>query len=110
MGALNICLGVFLLGAAVQVQYIIDQNTNMLSHIPQAVCPAERCNTAACKLPECFCSGNDTMVENDMTKPQIVYLTFDDALSNLASTQFYEALFGTPTNHTYSNPNGCAIR
>ena len=78
-------------------------------------CPAPGCVVAECELPECFCSGNETVldqteVEQKHKKPQIVYLTFDDALSNLASTQFYEELFGTPTNHTYSNPNGCALR
>ena len=70
---------------------------------------------AACELPDCFCSGNETEIDAQEVnqghkKPQIVYLTFDDALSNEASTKFYEELFGTPTNHTHSNPNGCAIR
>ena len=59
----------------------------------------------------CFVKYKDAQeVAQGHKKPQIVYLTFDDALSNLASTQFYEELFGTPTNHTYSNPNGCALR
>ena len=78
-------------------------------------CPAAKCEVSECNLPDCFCSGNETELDQQELdqghkKPQIVYLTFDDALSNLASTQFYEELFGTPTNHTYSNPNGCALR
>merc|ERR1712181_24539 len=87
-----------------------------VGQIQSQTCPeAPKCVVSECKLPECFCSGNETElvqqeVEQGHKKPQIVYLTFDDALSNLASTQFYEELFGTPTNHTYSNPNGCALR
>jgi len=76
---------------------------------------ATKCSETICKLPNCFCSGNETEldpqeVQAGHTKPQLVYLTFDDALSQLASTSFYEELFGTPTEHTYSNPNGCALR
>jgi len=88
----------------------------LVGQIQSQACPeAPKCDVSACKLPDCFCSGNETElvqqeVEQGHKKPQIVYLTFDDALSNLASTQFYEELFGTPTNHTYSNPNGCALR
>merc|ERR1711971_1013911 len=87
-----------------------------VGQIQSQTCPeAPKCVVSECKLPECFCSGNETElvqqeVEQGHKKPQIVYLTFDDALSNLPSTQFYEELFGTPTNHTYSNPNGCALR
>jgi len=79
-----------------------------------SACPtAPKCNPASCKLPDCFCSGNDTTIEGSSdpkVKPQIVYLTFDDALSREAATKFYEELFGTPTNHKFSNPNGCALR
>merc|ERR1719334_1479133 len=78
-------------------------------------CPeAKKCDITQCSLPACFCSGNETTLEGDhnMTdKPQIVYLTFDDALSKAASDQFYEKLFGTSaTSFPFSNPNGCAIR
>merc|ERR1711962_1738061 len=61
-------------------------------------CPeAKKCDTAQCSLPACFCSGNETTLEGDHNitdKPQIVYLTFDDALSKQASEKFYEKLFG----------------
>ena len=86
-----------------------------LRFLPQTCPEAPKCVVSECKLPDCFCSGNETEldqqeVDQGHKKPQIVYLTFDDALSNQASTLFYEELFGTPTNHTYSNPNGCALR
>jgi len=61
-----------------------------------------------CELPMCACSGSEPMVNG--TRPQIVYLTFDDALTAQASSQFYDELFGTPTEHNNSNPNGCALR
>jgi len=69
---------------------------------------AEKCNTSKCKLPDCFCSGNETTIEgptDPSKKPQLVFLTFDDALTATADTQFYSELFGTPTDHKYSNPN-----
>jgi len=44
---------------------------------------------------DCFCSGSETEIdpwEVDLghTKPQLVYLTFDGAFSQLASTSFYD--------------------
>jgi len=59
-------------------------------------------------LPDCACSGSEPYVNG--TRPQIVYLTFDDALTAQASSQFYDELFGRPTEHNNSNPNGCALR
>ena len=39
-------------------------------------------------------------------RPQIVYLTYDDAFTAQAEEQFYRSLF----DGTFKNPNGCAIR
>ena len=39
-------------------------------------------------------------------RPQIVYITYDDAFTAQAEEQFYRGLF----DGTYTNPNGCAIR
>jgi len=69
---------------------------------PSTSCPE------TCELPMCACSGSEPVVNG--TRPQIVYLTFDDALTAQASSQFYDELFGTPTEHNNSNPNGCALR
>merc|ERR1712142_1437473 len=69
---------------------------------------APRCDQAACEAlgtENCHCSGNETSIKID-DRPQIVYLTFDDAFSALAEEQFYRILF----NGTFKNPNGCAIR
>merc|ERR1712212_667515 len=69
---------------------------------PSSSCPA------SCQLPDCACSGSEPYVNG--TRPQIVYLTFDDALTAQASSQFYDELFGRPTEHNNSNPNSCALR
>jgi len=63
---------------------------------------------ASCELPDCACCGSEPYVNG--TRPQIVYLTFDDALTAQASSKFYDELFGRPTEHNNSNPNGCALR
>merc|ERR1712226_65250 len=76
-------------------------------------CPALPCDVSKCKLPDCFCSGNETRfdpTQDKPTRPQIVYLTFDDAVTAEASTKYYDVLFGTPTEPAHTNPNGCAIR
>jgi len=69
---------------------------------------AEVCTQAACdEIGEefCHCSGNETRFEIAQ-RPQIVYLTFDDAFTAIAEEDFYRVLF----NGTYKNPNGCDIR
>jgi len=81
----------------------------------RATCdPAPKCDKNTCLLPDCFCSGNETTIEGGKPdrsdKPQLVFLTFDDALSKLAADDFYEELFGTPTGGKHKNPNGCGIR
>merc|ERR1712051_316142 len=107
---------VFEVMALSHVGSLIFLVATLIGQIHSQTCQeATKCEVSECKLPDCFCSGNETELDQQELdqghkKPQIVYLTFDDALSNLASTQFYEELFGTPTNHTYSNPNGCALR
>jgi len=62
----------------------------------------------ACSEPgntECQCSGNETQIPIN-NRPQIVYLTFDDAFSALAEKDFYRPLF----DGSLKNPNDCAIR
>merc|ERR1712236_80162 len=71
---------------------------------------AERCGQECETLMDgdyhlCHCSGNETSFPIK-DRPQIVYLTFDDAFTAQAESQFYRSLF----NGTFTNPNGCAIR
>merc|ERR1711887_425616 len=69
---------------------------------------ASVCNETICEeLGEanCHCSGNETKFGLE-DRPQIVYLTFDDAFTAVAEEDFYRVLF----NGTYKNPNNCSIR
>merc|ERR1719430_89751 len=82
------------------------------SHQGQASCTeAERCCQECETIMDgdnnhlCHCSGNETGFPIK-DRPQIVYLTFDDAFTAQAESQFYRSLF----NGTFKNPNGCAIR
>ena len=64
-----------------------------------------------CKLPDCACSGTEPKTELS-ERPQIVYLTFDDAMAKLFDDNYYSELFMPDENgnHKYTNPNGCPIR
>jgi len=76
------------------------------SSVDQVECEAApRCDKEACKPPDCHCSGDETNIP-DADRPQIVYLTFDDAFSAYTEEHFYRSLF----NGSLTNPDGCAIR
>ena len=65
-----------------------------------------RCSDDKCTIADgCHCSGSEPPVEI-AKRPQIVYMTFDDAFTAQAEEQFYRSLF----DGTFTNPNGCAIR
>ena len=65
-----------------------------------------RCSDDKCTIADgCHCSGSEPPVEI-AKRPQIVYLTFDDAFTAQAEEQFYRSVF----DGTYKNPNGCTIR
>lgn len=68
-----------------------------------AVTCTPECSAAGNK--ECHCSGNATQIPVN-GRPQIVYLTFDDAFTAYAEENFYRTLF----DGSLTNPNGCAIR
>jgi len=73
---------------------------------PQALCDdAVQCVPNQCKLPECSCSGSETSVP-ESERPQIIYLTYDDAFTAYAEENYYRGMF----NGTYKNPNGQPIR
>uniref|UniRef100_T1INF8 NodB homology domain-containing protein n=1 Tax=Strigamia maritima TaxID=126957 RepID=T1INF8_STRMM len=57
-----------------------------------------------CKLPSCRCSSTDIPGNLDAKNtPQIVLLTFDDAVSELLYNKYYKTLMQR------KNPNGCPI-
>jgi len=66
---------------------------------------AGSCNPAVCRLPDCYCGGSD--IPGNLTKesiPQLVLLTFDDAVNGL-NKEFFKKLFNNRVN-----PNGCPIK
>ena len=67
-----------------------------------------RCDLGNCTLPDCFCSVDATRIPGDLRPdetPQMVILTFDDAVNN-ENWEIYQKVF--MENRT--NGNGCPIR
>jgi len=74
--------------------------------------PAPKCDKDQCNAdtPECHCSGEETHID-DADRPQIVYLTYDDAFSAYTEENFYRSIFDSnDTDTTFTNPDGCRIR
>ncbi|EFX77211.1 hypothetical protein DAPPUDRAFT_54528, partial [Daphnia pulex] len=67
--------------------------------------PAAKCNADVCRLPDCNCGGKDIPGGlRAIDTPQLVLLTFDDAVNDL-NKELYSDLFETGR----VNPNGCPI-
>ncbi|XP_022114954.2 mucin-4 isoform X2 [Pieris rapae] len=72
---------------------------------PQPDKTAAKCRKDVCLLPDCFCGGKDIPGNLPVDEvPQIVLITFDDAVSDL-NKMYYEELF----ERGRVNPNGCPI-
>ncbi|XP_049833066.1 uncharacterized protein LOC126274364 isoform X4 [Schistocerca gregaria] len=72
---------------------------------PQVDKTAAKCRKDVCLLPDCFCGGKD--IPGDLRPeevPQLVLLTFDDAVNDL-NKNLYRDLFEKGRR----NPNGCDI-
>ncbi|XP_033236399.1 uncharacterized protein Cda5 isoform X10 [Drosophila pseudoobscura] len=68
---------------------------------------AAKCRKDVCLLPDCYCGGRDIPGGLNVTEiPQIVLITFDDAI-NPINIDIYKELFN---NKTRKNPNGCPWR
>jgi hypothetical protein len=74
------------------------------------------CDTTICKLPDCFCSDDGVQVPGGLCEvspagtdcrnvPQMVTITFDDAINN-NNIDLYAEIF----NRQRKNPNGCDIK
>jgi hypothetical protein len=62
-------------------------------------------NNRTCLPPNCFCCRDELRLPISVKDiPQIVFFTFDDALTDSAA-KFYHQLF----NESRKNPNGCPI-
>ncbi|XP_011259124.2 uncharacterized protein LOC105253057 isoform X2 [Camponotus floridanus] len=72
---------------------------------PQVDKPAAKCRKDVCLLPDCNCGGADIPGGIPVVQtPQIVLLTFDDAVNDL-NAPLYSDLF----ENGRKNPNGCPI-
>ncbi|CAH2989692.1 unnamed protein product [Chilo suppressalis] len=66
---------------------------------------AAKCRKDVCLLPDCYCGGRDIPGNLQVSEvPQIVLITFDDAVNDL-NKMYYEELF----ERGRVNPNGCPI-
>jgi len=74
-----------------------------LNPTPTPMSPADKCDPKVCRLPDCNC-GSSTIPGGLKPKqvPQIVLITFDDAINDL-NWEIYEEIF----NSGRKNPNGC---
>ncbi|PNF25120.1 hypothetical protein B7P43_G01988 [Cryptotermes secundus] len=75
-------------------------------HDPNAALP---CDPHTCRLPDCFCSRDGTLIPSNMELsqvPQMILLTFDDAI-NFENWDLYTQQLFVPER---KNANGCPIR
>lgn len=69
---------------------------------------APPCDPSQCQLPDCFCSEDGTVIPGDLPArdvPQMITITFDDAINN-NNIELYKEIF----NGKRKNPNGCDIK
>lgn len=71
---------------------------------PRPLVVADKCNNRNCVLPDCRCAGADVPGGIPAKEaPQIVLITFDDAVNDL-NYELYAEIF-----NERRNPNGCPI-
>ncbi|XP_052823478.1 chitin deacetylase 7-like isoform X1 [Octopus bimaculoides] len=81
----------------------------LLSVLSQSL-PIDGCDPNMCRLPDCRCPGiNIPGGHASSETPQIVMLTFDDAI-NEKNINYYHYLFGREKQSNLHNPNGCPIK
>ncbi|XP_076349905.1 uncharacterized protein LOC143246704 [Tachypleus tridentatus] len=71
---------------------------------PTPLAAAIRCSPNTCRFPDCRCGGTDIPENLPVSEvPQVVLLTFDDAVNDLNYDLYKEIFTGR------RNPNGCPI-
>ncbi|KAH8263249.1 hypothetical protein KR044_006466, partial [Drosophila immigrans] len=83
-----------------------DEGWCDMEHDPNA---AGSCDPRKCQLPHCHCSKDGTQIPGNLlahTVPQMILLTFDDAINHDNWELFSKVLF----TQSRRNPNGCPIR
>eukprot|EP00095_Tigriopus_kingsejongensis_P006838 maker-scaffold82_size396747-snap-gene-2.38 protein:Tk06838 transcript:maker-scaffold82_size396747-snap-gene-2.38-mRNA-1 annotation:"PREDICTED: uncharacterized protein LOC103573335" len=76
----------------------------LVSRVTFAQNLATACDPDECKLPDCRCSSRIPPLEPSQI-PQIVHLTFNEAVTSTSERFFQQLFYGD-----YQNPNGCNIR
>lgn len=87
---------------------MFSSNVNYFSDIDSDPNSAPPCDPAVCNLPDCFCSEDGTAIPGDLPAkdvPQMITITFDDAINN-NNIGLYKEIF----NGKRKNPNGCDIK
>ncbi|XP_060572231.1 uncharacterized protein LOC132730344 [Ruditapes philippinarum] len=91
--------------------WIIFSAVVCLTHVQQAVAVSpsvcQQClQSSECNPPDCFCCRDELNLTNVSLSqiPQIVFFTFDDAVTEQVSG-FYHQLF----HESRKNPNGCPV-
>lgn len=82
-----------------------DETYCDINHDPNRAPP---CDRSVCVLPDCFCSEDGTSIPGDLPSesvPQMITITFDDAINN-NNIELYNEIF----NGKRKNPNGCQIK
>ncbi|CAK1603242.1 unnamed protein product [Parnassius mnemosyne] len=82
-----------------------DENSCDIDNDPNRAPP---CDPSQCVLPDCFCSEDGTVIPGDLPAkdvPQMITITFDDAINN-NNIELYKEIF----NGKRKNPNGCDIK
>ncbi|EDW28741.1 GL18781 [Drosophila persimilis] len=83
-----------------------DEGWCDVEHDPNA---AGACDSKKCQLPHCFCSKDGTQIPGNLgtsSVPQMILLTFDDAINHDNWELFSKVLF----TQNRRNPNGCPIK
>ncbi|KAK6628407.1 hypothetical protein RUM43_002219 [Polyplax serrata] len=83
-----------------------DEGWCDMDHDPHGAPP---CDPRQCHLPDCFCSKDGTRIPGNLSPlqvPQMIILTFDDAI-NVENWNLYTEHLFTPDK---KNANGCPIR
>ncbi|XP_074030666.1 chitin and LDLR binding deacetylase 3 [Leptinotarsa decemlineata] len=83
-----------------------DEGLCDLKHDPNGASP---CDATTCLLPTCYCSENGTQVPGNLSPsmiPQMVLLTFDDAVNDDNWDLYAKELFP----NFRKNPNKCPVR
>ena len=83
----------------------VYERSGQIAHADPCPIPID---PSRCRLPDCFCSRNGTEIPGGLSAaetPQMVVLTFDDAVTD-RTINIYKSLF----DGRYKNPNGCPIK